>query len=162
MVKFPFKRITESDEELVELSKLPKPKLPEKLKFENKTVILTDDESEEVGFDTEFEASYFYNVATYFQKQNPNTESFQIEEFCQEHANIKVEDNVDLMTEVIKLYGTISESDLCSTIWEWLPNDYVKSRKTMLQTREIIAEIVNGHLTFIATDEKSMNKVTKN
>ena len=32
----------------------------------------------------------------------------------------------------------------------------------MLQTREIIAEIVNGHLTFIATDEKSMNKVTKN
>jgi len=160
MAQFPFKRITESDEELVELSKLPKPKLPEKIKSES--IILTDDESEEVGFDTEFEASYFYNVATYFQLKNPNAESFKIQEFCQEHANIKVEDNVDLMTEVIKLYGVISENDLRSTIWEWIPNDYVKSRKTMLTTREIMAEIVDGHLVFIATDEKSMNKVVKN
>jgi len=162
MAQFPFKRITESDEELVELSKLPKPKLPQKVKSENKTIILTDDESEEIGFDTEFEASYFYNVATCFQLQNPNAESFEIQEFCQEHANIKVEDNVDLMTEVIKLYGVISETDLRSTIWEWIPNDYVKSRKIMLTTREIIAEIIDGHLTFIATDEKSMNKVIKN
>jgi hypothetical protein len=66
------------------------------------------------------------------------------------------------MTEVIKLYGVISETDLRSTIWEWIPNDYVKSRKIMLTTREIIAEIIDGHLTFIATDEKSMNKVIKN
>ena len=107
MAQFPFKRMTESDEELVALSKLPKPKLPESTISKKKTVILTDDESEEVGFDTEFEASYFYNVATYFQKQKPNASLFEIQEFCQEHTNIKIEDNVDLMTEVIKLYGTI-------------------------------------------------------
>lgn len=162
MAQFPFKRLTESDEELVELSKLPKPKLEEDLISKKKTIILTDDESEEVGFDSEFEASYFYNVATYFQKQKPNAESFEVQEFCQEHANIKVENNVDLMTEVIKLYGTISQSDLCSTIWEWLPDDYVKSRKTMLQTREIMAEIIDGQLIFIATDEKSMKNVIMN